>query len=93
MRRFIIDDENISVDKILDIKELDSGDKIYIVTNSKKKISVRVLEKLLAKRIKIKIVTFDMRSKDFADKIIVFLMGKLAYKKGKIYIVSKDKFL
>ena len=68
MRRFIIDDENISVDKILDIKELDSGDKIYIVTNSKKKISVRVLEKLLAKRIKIKIVTFDMRSKDFADK-------------------------
>ena len=92
MRRFIIDDENISVDKILDIKELDEGDKIYIVTNSKKKISVRVLENLLVKRIKIKIVTFDIRSKDFADKIIVFLMGKLAYKKGKIYIVSKDKF-
>ena len=38
------------------------------------------------------VFTIGKQRKDFADKIIVFLMGKLCGQEGKIGIVSNDKF-
>lgn len=92
MARFIIDDENISVDNLATLKKLDRKDKIYIVTNDRQKLSISVLAWFLARKIKIKIILLQSAHKDYADKIITFLMGKLSCKKDKIYIVSNDKF-
>jgi len=92
MARFIIDDENISVDNLATLKKLGEKDKIYIVTNDRQKLSISVLAWFLARKIKIKIILLQSAHKDYADKIITFLMGKLSRKKGKIYIVSNDKF-
>ena len=92
MARFIIDDENISVDNLATLKKLGQKDKIYIVTNDRQKLSISVLAWFLARKIKIKIILLQSAHKDYADKIITFLMGKLSRKKGKIYIVSNDKF-
>ena len=92
MARFIIDDENISVDNLATLKKLDRKDKIYIVTNDRQKLSISVLAWFLARKIKIKIILLQNAHKDYADKIITFLMGKLSHKKDKIYIVSNDKF-
>ena len=92
MARFIIDDENISVDNLATLKKLGKKDKIYIVTNNRQKLSISVLAWFLARKIKIKIILLESAHKDYADKIITFLMGKLSHKKDKIYIVSNDKF-
>ena len=92
MARFIIDDENISVDNLATLKKLGEKDKIYIVTNNRQKLSISVLAWFLARKIKIKIILLQSAHKDYADKIITFLMGKLSRKKDKIYIVSNDKF-
>ena len=92
MARFIIDDENISVDNLATLKKLGEKDKIYIVTNDRQKLSISVLAWFLARKIKIKIILLQSAHKDYADKIITFLMGKLSRKKDKIYIVSNDKF-
>lgn len=92
MARFIIDDENISVDNLATLKKLGQKDKIYIVTNNRQKLSIPVLAWFLARKIKIKIILLESAHKDYADKIITFLMGKLSHKKDKIYIVSNDKF-
>ena len=92
MARFIIDDENISVDNLATLKKLGQKDKIYIVTNNRQKLSISVLAWFLARKIKIKIILLESAHKDYADKIITFLMGKLSHKKDKIYIVSNDKF-
>ena len=92
MARFIIDDENISVDNLATLKKLGQKDKIYIVTNNRQKLSISVLAWFLAQKIKIKIILLESAHKDYADKIITFLMGKLSHKKDKIYIVSNDKF-
>ncbi len=92
MARFIIDDENISVDNLATLKKLGQKDKIYIVTNNRQKLSISVLAWFLARKIKIKIILLQSAHKDYADKIITFLMGKLSRKKDKIYIVSNDKF-
>ena len=92
MARFIIDDENISVDNLATLKKLEQKDKIYIVTNNRQKLSISVLAWFLARKIKIKIILLQSAHKDYADKIITFLMGKLSHKKDKIYIVSNDKF-
>ena len=92
MSRFIIDDENISVDNLATLKKLGQKDKIYIVTNDRQKLSISVLAWFLARKIKIKIILLESAHKDYADKIITFLMGKLSHKKDKIYIVSNDKF-
>ena len=92
MARFIIDDENISVDNLATLKKLGQKDKIYIVTNNRQKLSISVLAWFLARKIKIKIILLASAHKDYADKIITFLMGKLSHKKDKIYIVSNDKF-
>ena len=92
MARFIIDDENISIDNLATLKKLGQKDKIYIVTNDRQKLSISVLAWFLARKIKIKIILLESAHKDYADKIITFLMGKLSHKKDKIYIVSNDKF-
>lgn len=92
MARFIIDDENISVDNLATLKKLGQKDKIYIVTNNRQKLNISVLAWFLAQKIKIKIILLESAHKDYADKIITFLMGKLLHKKDKIYIVSNDKF-
>ena len=92
MARFIIDDENISIDNLATLKKLGQKDKIYIVTNNRQKLSISVLAWFLARKIKIKIILLQSAHKDYADKIITFLMGKLSHKKDKIYIVSNDKF-
>ena len=92
MARFIIDDENISVDNLATLKKLGQKDKIYIATNNRQKLSISVLAWFLARKIKIKIILLESAHKDYADKIITFLMGKLSHKKDKIYIVSNDKF-
>ena len=92
MARFIIDDENISVDNLATLKKLGEKDKIYIVTNNRQKLSISVLAWFLARKIKIKIILLESAHKDYADKIITFLMGKLSHKKDKIYIISNDKF-
>ena len=88
MARFIIDDENISIDNLATLKKLGEKDKIYIVTNNRQKLSISVLAWFFARKIKIKIILLESAHKDYADKIITFLMGKLSHKKGKIYIVS-----
>lgn len=92
MARFIIDDENISVDNLATLKKLGQKDKIYIVTNNRQKLSISVLAWFLVRKIKIKIILLQSAHKDYADKIITFLMGKLSHKEDKIYIVSNDKF-
>ena len=90
--RFIIDDENISVNNVLNFSELKRKDKIYIVSNGSKRLNLAVLQELLNKKARIKILLINAQGKDFADKLIVFLMGKFYTKKGKIFIVTNDKF-
>lgn len=92
MKRFIIDNENISIDNFLNTKKIKPKDKIYIVANTKQKLELNSLDKLCSNKIKIKTIITDTVGKDFADKVIVCLMGKLFNKKEKIYVVSNDKF-
>ena len=93
MTRFIIDDENIDVDNIFDVVNLKDGDELNIVSNTAKKIGALTLARLSKMGVSIgEVFTIGKRRKDFADKIIVFLMGKLCGQEGKIGIVSNDKF-
>ena len=87
MTHFIIDDENIDVDNIFDVVNLKDGDELNIVSNTAKKIGALTLARLSKMG-----VSIGKQRKDFADKIIVFLMGKLCGQEGKIGIVSNDKF-
>ena len=93
MTRFIIDDENIDVDNIFDVVNLKDGDELNIVSNTAKKIGALTLARLSKMGVSIgEVFTIGKQRKDFADKIIVFLMGKLCGQEGKIGIVSNDKF-
>ena len=93
MTRFIIDDENIDVDNIFDVVNLKEGDELNIVSNTTKKIGALTLARLSKMGVSIgEVFTIGKQRKDFADKIIVFLMGKLCGAEGKIGIVSNDKF-
>ena len=93
MTHFIIDDENIDVDNIFDVVNLKEGDELNIVSNTAKKIGALTLARLSKMGVSIgEVFTIGKQSKDFADKIIVFLMGKLCGQEGKIGIVSNDKF-
>ena len=93
MIRFIIDDENIDVDNIFDVVNLKEGDELNIVSNTAKKIGALTLARLSKMGVSIgEVFTIGKQRKDFADKIIVFLMGKLCGQEGKIGIVSNDKF-
>lgn len=93
MTHFIIDDENIDVDNIFDVVNLKEGDELNIVSNTAKKIGAFTLARLSKMGVSIgEVFTIGKQRKDFADKIIVFLMGKLCGAEGKIGIVSNDKF-
>jgi len=93
LTRFIIDDENIDVDNIFDVVNLKEGDELNIVSNTAKKIGALTLARLSKMGVSIgEVFTIGKQRKDFADKIIVFLMGKLCGQEGKIGIVSNDKF-
>lgn len=93
MTHFIIDDENIDVDNIFDVVNLKEGDELNIVSNTAKKIGALTLARLSKMGVSIgEVFTIGKQRKDFADKIIVFLMGKLCGQDGKIGIVSNDKF-
>ena len=93
MTHFIIDDENIDVDNIFDVVNLKDGDELNIVSNTAKKIGALTLARLSKMGVIIgEVFTIGKQRKDFADKIIVFLMGKLCGQEGKIGIVSNDKF-
>ena len=93
MTHFIIDDENIDVDNIFDVANLKEGDELNIVSNTAKKIGALTLARLSKMGVSIgEVFTIGKQRKDFADKIIVFLMGKLCGQEGKIGIVSNDKF-
>ena len=93
MTHFIIDDENIDVDNIFDVVNLKEGDELNIVSNTAKKIGTLTLARLSKMGVSIgEVFTIGKQRKDFADKIIVFLMGKLCGQEGKIGIVSNDKF-
>ena len=93
MTHFIIDDENIDVDNIFDVVNLKEGDELNIVSNTAKKIDALTLARLSKMGVSIgEVFTIGKQRKDFADKIIVFLMGKLCGQEGKIGIVSNDKF-
>lgn len=93
MTHFIIDDENIDVDNIFDVVNLKEGDELNIVSNTAKKIGALTLARLSKMGVSIgEVFTIGKQRKDFADKIIVFLMGKLCRQEGKIGIVSNDKF-
>jgi len=93
LTRFIIDDENIDVDNIFDVVNLKEGDELNIVSNTAKKIDALTLARLSKMGVSIgEVFTIGKQRKDFADKIIVFLMGKLCGQEGKIGIVSNDKF-
>ncbi|WP_298834933.1 hypothetical protein [uncultured Campylobacter sp.] len=93
MTHFIIDDENIDVDNIFDVVNLKEGDELNIVSNTAKKIGALTLARLSKMGVSIgEVFTIGKQRKDFADKIIVFLMGKLCGQEGKIGIVSNDKF-
>ena len=93
MTHFIIDDENIDVDNIFDVVNLKEGDELNIVSNTAKKIGALTLARLSKMGVNIgEVFTIGKQRKDFADKIIVFLMGKLCGQEGKIGIVSNDKF-
>ena len=93
MTHFIIDDENIDVDNIFDVVNLKEGDELNIVSNTAKKIGALTLARLSKMGVSIgEVFTIGKQRKDFADNIIVFLMGKLCGQEGKIGIVSNDKF-
>jgi len=93
LTHFIIDDENIDVDNIFDVVNLKEGDELNIVSNTAKKIGALTLARLSKMGVSIgEVFTIGKQRKDFADKIIVFLMGKLCGQEGKIGIVSNDKF-
>ena len=93
MTHFIIDDEIIDVDNIFDVVNLKEGDELNIVSNTAKKIGALTLARLSKMGVSIgEVFTIGKQRKDFADKIIVFLMGKLCGQEGKIGIVSNDKF-
>jgi len=93
LTHFIIDDENIDVDNIFDVVNLKEGDELNIVSNTAKKIGALTLARLSKMGVSIgEVFTIGKQRKDFADKIIVFLMGKLCGAEGKIGIVSNDKF-
>ena len=93
MTHFIIDDENIDVDNIFDVVNLKEGDELNIVSNTAKKIGALTLARLSKMGVSLgEVFTIGKQRKDFADKIIVFLMGKLCGQEGKIGIVSNDKF-
>ncbi|TQR27240.1 hypothetical protein [Campylobacter sp. MIT 97-5078] len=91
MRAYLIDAENINFDSFIKQKSFKKKDYFYIIGNSTLKFSLFTLRFLQNK--KLKIYDFNECSKDYADKIILSLLGFLLAKKKikKCFIVSNDK--
>ncbi|EPQ8112919.1 PIN domain-containing protein [Campylobacter upsaliensis] len=93
MKAYLIDAENVSPHNFFKNYKFKKEEKniFYIVGNSHLHFNTRCL-KILSKT-KYEIFTFDHPSKDYADKIILTLLGILATKKKitDIYIISNDK--
>lgn len=93
LKAYLIDAENVSPHNFFKKYKFKKDEKniFYIVGNSHLHFDTRSL-KVLSKT-KYEIFTFDHPSKDYADKIILTLLGILATKKKitDIYIISNDK--
>ncbi|PSM51625.1 FxsA family membrane protein [Campylobacter blaseri] len=91
MKAFLIDAENINLKLFSEITRFGKKDKFYIVGNENLKLTCKIPNFIGKKRCKF--YTFNKSSKDYADKIILTLVGYLCSKKkiDKIYIASNDK--
>lgn len=90
MRAFLIDSENVNFDNFIKRKKFKKNDNFFIVGNTTLKFSLMVLEFLQDKNVKF--YDFNEPSKDYADKIILTLLGYLLAQKKfkKCFIVSND---
>lgn len=90
MRAFLIDSENVNFDNFIKQKKFKKNDHFFIVGNATLKFSLMSLEFLQGK--KVKFYDFNEPSKDYADKIILTLLGFLLAQKKfkKCFIVSND---
>lgn len=90
MRAFLIDSENVNFDNFIKQKRFKKNDNFFIVGNTTLKFSLMALEFLQDK--KVKFYDFNEPSKDYADKIILTLLGYLLAQKKfkKCFIVSND---
>lgn len=90
LRVFLIDAENVNLHTFIKNTSFKKDDKFYIVGNSTLKYSLSCLDFLRQR--KVKIYDFNEPSKDYADKVILSLIGKFLSKKKvkKCIIVSND---
>lgn len=90
MRAFLIDSENVNFDNFIKQNKFKRKDTFFIVGNATLKFSLMTLEFLQDKRVKF--YDFNEPSKDYADKIILTLLGFLLAQKKfkKCFIVSND---
>lgn len=91
MRFFLIDAENVNFDNFIKQRTFKKKDRFYIIGNSTLKFSLFTLRFLQDK--KVKFYDFNECSKDYADKIILTMLGFLLAQKKfkKCFIVSNDK--
>ena len=90
MRAFLIDSENVNFDNFIKRKRFKKNDNFFLVGNTTLKFSLMTLEFLQDKNVKF--YDFNEPSKDYADKIILTLLGFLLAQKKfkKCFIVSND---
>ena len=90
MRAFLIDSENVNFDNFIKSQKFKKKDTFFIVGNATLKFSLMALEFLQQRRVKF--YDFNEPSKDYADKIILTLLGFLLAQKHfkKCFIVSND---
>ncbi len=90
MRAFLIDSENVNFDNFIKRGKFKKKDNFFIVGNATLKFSLMALDFLQGRRVKF--YDFNEPSKDYADKIILTLLGFLLAQKRfkKCLIVSND---
>ena len=90
MRAFLIDSENVNFDNFIKSQKFKKKDTFFIVGNATLKFSLMALEFLQQRHVKF--YDFNEPSKDYADKIILTLLGFLLAQKhfNKCFIVSND---
>ena len=90
MRAFLIDSENVNFDNFIKRGRFKKKDNFFIVGNATLKFSLMALDFLQGRRVKF--YDFNEPSKDYADKIILTLLGFLLAQKRfkKCLIVSND---
>lgn len=90
MSVFLIDLENVNLELFLKSRKFSSQDKFYLVGISSLKFAASVLEFLADKEYKF--YSFNDAKKDYADKIILTILGSLLekFKNENFFIVSND---